>query len=133
MIRSLLPDRWPNLADLLLILGGVLRGAWFLLPGNTFITSPIYAGLATLPPSEEQWGLIFITVGILALLAVRRGERRARMWVALFLMAFWVFIGVVFFVTSPTGAGWQQFVYLMIPAWWNLAHINDRRFESNGK
>ena len=102
------------------VVGGATAvwGALLALPADTFKTSTAWAILQASPIGELGWGLIFLALGLLQLIAVLRRWHQVRRDVALLAVAHWSAVGFSFWTVNPYSTGWVA--YLLMYAMINL-------------
>ena len=99
--------------------GGTINvgaGIWLLLPFNTYASSPTFYAMVILP--EVIWGLLFLLLGTLHLMVLRRGDYYLRSKFSFISFILWGALGIVFMLSNPPAFGWLFFMYVSIGQGW---------------
>jgi hypothetical protein len=100
--------------DLVEIYSGLLMLGWgiqLLLPWDTFTTAQSYQAMAVLF-TEESWGVLLGTVGLLQLGAYIFNTIKLRLVASVAACMIWSFIGALFGISNIQGVGWIVYVFL---------------------
>jgi hypothetical protein len=111
-LRSILGDS-TRPTELSLCTLKMLWGVWLLLPMQTLSERGTLASTAP----ERAWGLGLLLLGLLQLVMLLWGWRRARMVLAMLAILFWWFLTAISWQRSPGSAG------AVLTAWVALANI----------
>ena len=110
------------------ILGGLytlLWGAWLLKPGSTFETSIVYAAMSKIA-TEEIWGGTITSLGIMTLVGIAYHLHRVRLMTSMLNCALWLFLAVLFGITSSwQAAGVPHFLLMGIASGWVHIRLTD--------
>jgi hypothetical protein len=105
----------------------VVLGGWFLLPFSTFSASTSYTWVALTPLSEQALGTLLFGIGFTVLAAAiinRHGLRLAALLGAVWAI---LFMGLLYWLSTPASAGLAIFVPLALAPIWALLRLEGER------
>lgn len=82
----------------------MLWGLWLLAPAESFTTSQAFTAMAGIAP-EQVWGMVILCVGALRLHALATGNWLARKSIAFLAALFWIFVALMFAMSSIASTG----------------------------
>jgi len=95
----------------------ILWGFWLLLPLDTFSASLTYTVMASVA-SELAWGLYFLLVGVLQILAIHGIILRWRRAMAVVSLFSWTFMDLGFWLSGSASAAAVVYLSFVLAAIW---------------
>jgi hypothetical protein len=113
--------------EIVLIVQSILFGVFLLVINNAFVVTPVYHVLALILP-EGAWGLIFVSMGMLQLLALNNATGRLRGTCSMIALFLWLIVDISAWLSNSSSAATVSYLTFVMMAAWCVIAISTKEY-----